>query len=496
MELPVEPLSPTKEIFGVHAKYTATFLDRIDRKLAKLQVPVHVVPLPHSAAEGLEYSEEGLLFLSPGHKEVKEIATPPRYNFTTPPKGEPSPKRQKASGDEESSSSSSSERIVEQVPRIAAETLIKLYESFQCKPPDPTIPAPPLQESDYVADVDMEKEGARPTRKTKDVIRYVDEDAEKDDDSETKKRKASKRKGKEPVVLRDIQKYDPANARPFHTLTNPENLRRCKLAKATAGKGIYPLSYGRLNDCEFTDQRTHPSWKVWKTVFRRAMISALGIFYDCTHLLSRRYKDIDGSSPLFTEWLKDVRTECEIVLQKLPICKLPDDLDVPCCSILILVPQYEIVEFSGIEDEFDEHIVRFRKPRYEYDELIAYSREFRVPSSSLAQILQLHSVLFPVYMMEQMAKALYVACALPVPESKSEKLDLFQGYRKQIESDEESPLQTLMTTLATHSFSVWWFYQKNFGIKFAQNMIETREKQKGPVKSNTPTAGNRRGLGF
>jgi hypothetical protein len=491
MQPPTEETSLAKEVYGIHANYRATFQDRIDQKLAKLKAPLYVPAIPKSEAEGLHYAEDGLLFLSTVQNDVKTPPSVPRYDLTTPSKDLQSSKRVKCSEDEDESSSSSVVEV-QSTLGLPVAVLVEMQKAFQLPEADPSLLDPFPMEEEYEAEVEVTKETGRPSRKTKEVKRYADEDAgpDDDDDSDTKKRKTATKKGKQPLVLLDVQKFNPEKIQSFNILTNPENVRRCALVRKDGQKGTFQLSYNKVADCEFFDVKNSPAGRIWSFFFERAMLTALALYFKCPECIPPKLDLSNENLIVFTEWLADIRVECDMIPKTSPICKLPEDLETPCCSILALVPKYENIQFTT-ENDVNQHVVLFEPPVYRQYGKVPYSREFVVSSSSLAQILQLHSVLNPLYMMERMMKANFAASKFPKAESKQERRELFRAYKTDLLSNPGS-----VAGHCAHAFNVWWFYQCNFGVKFAENLIEQREKQKGPKKIATPTLQNRQKLGY
>src|SRR5271156_2648928 len=93
--------SPAKLRYGCHADYKPApfvFLDRLEQRIAKMQLPINIPSIPAPEAEGLEYSDELLMFMAAPTKTVAPSTDPPRYNLSAPSNpDEPLSKRKKLS---------------------------------------------------------------------------------------------------------------------------------------------------------------------------------------------------------------------------------------------------------------------------------------------------------------------------------------------------------------------------------------------------------------
>jgi hypothetical protein len=492
-EVLTERKSPTKLSYGVHANYKHGPFDRLEERIAKLQVPAHLPEIPNEEANGLVRTDEGLIWLAKPGAVPKQPAVTPRYNFAVTSKpDEPLPKRTKLS--DEDSSSSSEVPIVEPpvVTALSEDKLAALFGSLMPEvgqvPEEADDPLP--ADEDYESDPEPEKEAKRPAREKKVIDRYMDEDQKDLDDDDSPKKKKSAKKGKQSVVLRDVDLYDSLEQRFFSIMGNPENERRLKLTKKDGRMIPRRLNYDRLDICQFVNP-SHLAWKVWRFHFAQASLTALANHLHCPSALAKALTHNQEYSRILAQWTKNACLEFDRAAPTLPICVTPKDVEVPCCSILRIVEMYRIIEFKTMLDP-DQHVVRFRSPR---EAEMPYTREFQVPSAALAQILQLHSIFYPFQMMIDMATTGFFSQPIVV-DSEEERRECFETNAAAILEKTDTPLQQQLTSLALHCFKNWWFYQRIFNIQIADTLIREREAAAVGQNTNTPTLTTRRTVGF
>jgi hypothetical protein len=500
MQPPVSIRSPVLEKCGVHGNYKASVPDWIDQKLAQVQL---LFTPSAGDADGLgDFDEEGLAVIAGSRKEIRSPPNPPRYAVVglCPPeekKPESAPKRQKVADPDDvlaGLSSSSEHEKPAPVPQtnIPSDTLSQIYGAFNHTTPDPVVVAAPAQvigDEDYASESEGVKPKTRPAREKKTIDRYSDEDQVDDEDEGATKKPTVKRKAKDPVVLKDVEKIDTGTCQPFSILRNPENIQRMKLVKC-ALKPTKALTYEQLDTCNFANKENHKAWKVWYHFFRQAVVTAFAIHCQCPELIASTIKENPAHSHCLSEWIAEIRLQIEDALRGYDRWEIPPELPEKACRILAFVPQYHYLEFTTSKNQ-EQYFVLFRHPLDYRHRVTPEHREFQVTASQLSQILQLHCVLYPLEMMVEIAQSTNTF-ASTADMTRAQKT---AHFKSRVESYITENERHDLSNAALHAFKVWWFYQSNLQISLAETLIADRIKDQTP-HLGTPTLAGRRRVGI